>query len=1490
MKIREKILLSILIMMILGTGVLVAELYFFSLKHVILQATQEDDTLSDSIHEAVYGFMKTGQQQHLDGYLEKVRTLKNIDEIRVIRAPLLEEELGIKPASRAKDDLDRQVLWFGQRIHKEERVRRSRAIRTISPVLAEKSCLACHTSFKEGDVMAALSMTLDFQASLDQMVRNTIHTGIIQGLILLIILGVVYVLLNRCIMKPMSELGVAARKFGSGDFKAFVRLKTKGKKEASVLKAGELLLDMSDEFGELAGAFNEMAQDLQKVSVSREELQKEIESRAKVSEALAESEKRFMDVLYASREAMLIIREDKFVDANDATARMLGYSTRQEFLEKHPSELSPPVQPDGRNSFEKAGEMMRIAFETGYQQFEWMHRRASGEEFPVRVSLTPITLHGQKLLYCVWKDLTLEKKSEERIREQTRELAESLKEAEKSQEVLVSMMDDNNQMRARFEQSAHKLESILASAGEGILGLDSEGRHIFSNPQALKMLGYTEAEMIGKKNHDLVHHSHPDGSPYPVSECSTHAVLKDGKPRHGEEYYWRKDGTGFPVEYTAVPLLEDGKNCGIVISFADISERKQAGEALRQGEERLRSITDSAQDAILMMNPLGAISFWNPAAERIFGYTAEEAIGKDLHSFLAPERFREAHAAAFPEFLKTGKGGAVGKTLELGAIRKDGTEISVSLSLSAVKRSDGWHAVGLLSDITERKIAAERLRMSEEKFRTIFDNSAASIILADGEEHIVSWNKFTERLLGMDKSDLFDKPVSSLYPAEEWARMRSLNIRAKGMKEHLETLIYHKDRSLIEVDLSISVLKNAEGRIIGSIGLIHDITDRKKAEGELRKFQRAIEQSPATVVITDFYGTIEYVNPRFTAVTGYSYDEALGKNPRILKSGEMPVEFYKQMWETITTGKEWRGEFHNKKKNGELFWESASISPLRNAQGIITHFLAVKEDITEQKKAQELMKMMMSELHEARVAAEIANKAKSMFLANMSHEIRTPMNAIIGFSELLAQTPLGDEQRNYVDTMCLSGRLLLELVNDILDFSKIEAGKVALEEIDFNLEYLCKDAFNIASTRFKGKKINAYVDFDKDVPVHLKGDPTRIRQILINLLSNAAKFTEKGEIGIRVRVLDGTASSEEPVIEVTVKDTGIGIAQEKTEKLFSRFTQVDMSTTRKYGGTGLGLSICKALVERMGGRIWVESKEHEGSEFKFTAKLKKGTLPVESKITPLDKKSLVGKTVFIVDDNEHALEITRRHCLDIGLSVVAVAMSGAEAFRFLTQAAADGCLPALVLSDIRMENMDGYELVQKLKEAYPKSGMRFIAVPSDIWAGSAKESEKCGFNGYLPKPVFKDDLARVIATVLGDQRDEKNIITRHRANELAFKGMRVLVVEDAQTNQLLIKAILNKWGCEVDFANNGKEGVEKLRANKYDICLMDLQMPVMGGLEATQIIREEISKDFPVIALTAAALDEDRLKCLAGGMTDYISKPIDVDMLKDKLIRYGRPV
>jgi len=532
------------------------------------------------------------------------------------------------------------------------------------------------------------------------------------------------------------------------------------------------------------------------------------------------------------------------------------------------------------------------------------------------------------------------------------------------------------------------------------------------------------------------------------------------------------------------------------------------------------------------------------------------------------------------------------------------------------------------------------------------------------------------------------------------------------------------------------------------------------------------------------------------------------------------------------------------------------------------------------------VKQEKAKAEELRNQAESASKTKSEFLANMSHEIRTPMNAILGFATLLSGTPLNQQQKDYVDTVASSGKALLDIINDILDISKVEAGQINLEKIDFDLEYLTKDVFKMIRPRVGKKQIELNFNIDRDVPTNLEGDPTRLRQVFINLLGNAVKFTQSEEVRLDVR-LEKKLDNEMVLLCFIVKDTGMGIADDKREGIFDAFSQADMSTTRKYGGTGLGLSICRHIVTFMKGTIWVESEIGKGSEFFFTAKFKERPYAAVKKIYPISEDELKDKKALIVDDVDEHQRLMGAICAEFGVHSL-TASSGIEALDCLSKIQNKEELPDLMLINISMLEMDGHELAKKIRKDSSCDRIKLVAVVTNALAGDAKKTRDSGFDGFLPRPIIKEELISLMRTVLGDKREDGQIVTRHMAGELSCKDLRVLVAEDIEANQMLIEEVLKSAGCECDLANNGKEAVEKARANKYDVVLMDLQMPVMGGIEATQIIHRDIDKNLPIIALTAAAMNEDQKNALAAGMNDFIIKPIDIPLLKEKLVKWGR--
>jgi two-component system sensor histidine kinase/response regulator len=666
-----------------------------------------------------------------------------------------------------------------------------------------------------------------------------------------------------------------------------------------------------------------------------------------------------------------------------------------------------------------------------------------------------------------------------------------------------------------------------------------------------------------------------------------------------------------------------------------------------------------------------------------------------------------------------------------------------------------------------------------------------------------------------------------------------------------------------------------------SIYVLHDISKRKKIEDDIARqkkfFESLVINNPGAIIVLDEKERIASCNPAFEKLFGYTQDDIVGANLDTLITTDATLQEASQYTQQTLTGGTIHGIGKRRRKNGTM---------------VDVEILAVPVIVGEQKVGALAIYHDITELISARQEAEDANSAKSEFLANMSHEIRTPMNGVIGMLELALDTSLTDEQREYLNISLQSAEALLSLINDILDFSKIEAKRMELESISFNLRTTVEDAAASLAQRAQDKGLELACLVSPDLAIDLKGDPGRIRQIIINLIGNAVKFTHQGEIVVRAEPVSETATHA--AIYFSIQDTGIGIPIDRQQSVFERFTQADGSTTRRYGGSGLGLTICKQLVEAMGGEIGLQSSPGMGSTFWFQVTFekqpaeKRGTAPLT-----LQPVNLSGMHILGVDDNATNRTILTKTLEGFGCRVDTVA-SGSKSIEVLRNALRNGDPYQVVLLDMQMPGMDGEQIVRALKADPALKDIRIIVMTSIGQRGDASHLEALGCSGYLLKPVRQHMLYQALEAVMGrEEEKEPAIITRHLlAEQKQHSNQRVLVAEDNPINQKLAAILLNKAGYSVDAVENGLQVVEKAKEGKYHAILMDVQMPEMDGFEATRRIREwegDTHPRVPIIAMTAHAMKGDRGRCLAAGMDDYVPKPLEIRILLDVLDRWLEP-
>jgi two-component system, sensor histidine kinase and response regulator len=967
-------------------------------------------------------------------------------------------------------------------------------------------------------------------------------------------------------------------------------------------------------------------------------------------------------------------------------------------------------------------------------------------------------------------------------------------------------------------------------------------------------------------------------------------------------------------------------------------ERRKVEADMRESEARKSAILESAFDCIITIDSEGKIAEFNPAAEKTFAYKRDEVIGGNMFDLLVPPSIREGQRRGLQHYLATGNHRILGRRIEITAMRADGSEFPVELAIAPIQSaSKNLLFTGFLRDITERKRAEKALQQNNRLLKVLSDTQSQFITEAARK---ALFDGLLEGLLGLTQSEYgfigevlsttggslfvkshaitnlaWDKESRELYDRYSAIGMEFRNLKPVS-DEALATgkpvicnspqiCQWGNDNSYGKLPLySTLCLPVYSGeKLVGMIGIANrpDGYDealveflqpllstcgniiqanraeerRRAAEEEVVKLSLVASKTDDAVVITNHRGLIEWVNESFVRLTGYRLEEVQGKKPGLILQGPgTNPETVQRLSEQLRSKIKFNDEILNYRKDGRPYWVSLSITPIFNDRDELVRFISVQTDITERKFKQE-------ELRFAKETAEAASIAKSQFLAVMSHEIRTPLNAIIGMTDLALHTRLAPEQFEFLKTVQSNSESLLSLINDILDFSKIEAGQMDIDTVNFKPRESIEDVAELLNIRAGAKGLEFICDIGKGLPSRVSGDPNRLRQILMNLVNNAIKFTESGEVIIKIES-EFSADQEAVEIHCAVSDTGIGIEADKQAKIFERFYQADDSTTRKYGGAGLGLSISRLLVELMQGQIWFESEPGIGSTFHFRIPFK-----VVEQVKQVEPRTeFQGVRVLLVDDNQTSLCHCAGMLKELGLQVD-FAMGAQQALNLLGQ---NQQAYSIVFLDKFMLDLDGLELARIIRQT-PQIAATSLILMSPLGLEDGEVMRELNIACHLPKPIIKKRLIDGLETALRLTIDEQEPASSEQlfvdmGQSQSDKPFCILLVEDNKDNQNLAQRILHAAGYSVDLAENGGIAVERARDYLYDLILMDVQMPLMDGLDATRAIRQmekqRGDRRTPIIALTAHAIEGYREKCLQSGMDDYLTKPIKKDRLLEK--------
>ena len=895
-------------------------------------------------------------------------------------------------------------------------------------------------------------------------------------------------------------------------------------------------------------------------------------------------------------------------------------------------------------------------------------------------------------------------------------------------------------------------------------------------------------------------------------------------------------------------------------------------------EATLRALIEHVPVTVYIdrLDETGSNVYTSPRLESELGYTAQEWISdRELYAKVLHPEDRERILAEYRRTRDTDEPFSA----EYRMIARDGTVHWFHDEAAVIRDETGRPAYfhGFLLDITEQRKLAEALRSSEEQlrrqrqyFESLVEINPTAVVTVDRDGVVTSWNLAAEELFGYSRDEAIGRNLDDLVVGQDLRRQAvSYDEALRAGRFHTVTRRARRDGTLADVELIVvPVIEGSDAT--GYLVIYHDISELQRKK---QYYQSLLEVSPTAIVTIDPDHKVTSWNPAAERLFGYSREEAIGQDIDALVAASAAVhQEAVQLNRQAREAGQVRRTTRRTRKDGSLVDVDVRAVPIRVGDEMVGLY-AIYHDI--------------SELQRAREQAETATQAKSAFLATMSHEIRTPMNAVIGMTGLLVDTELTPEQRGYAEVIRRSGEALMAIIDDILDFSKIEAGRLDLERRPFDLRSCVESALELVAASASGKGLELAYLFDQGLPSAIVGDATRLRQILINLLNNAIKFTDTGEVVLSV---DGKAleSGGEEVgrwhrLHFAVRDSGIGIPTDRLGRLFESFSQVDASTTRRYGGTGLGLAISKRLCELMDGTIWVESQVGEGSTFHFTIQAEQA-----SGLTHADQQGpppqLHGRRVLIVDDNATNRRILVRQAESWSMLPRDTA-SPAQALEWIRR----GDPFDLAILDMQMPEMDGVGLAEEIGRYRDVRALPLLLLTS---LGSREGVRgRVEFAASLTKPIKPSQLYDTLMNVLGATPAGVHAAASREGpvERLAERvPLRILVAEDNVVNQRLALLVLQKLGYRAEVTANGLEALQALEREPYDVVLMDVQMPTMDGLEATRRIHQRWPEGRRphVIAATASAMQEEREACLAAGMDDYLSKPIRVDELAAALRRY----